>query len=96
MFSIVFFSKQASPKGIQPAVHPVHPCVFEYVDLWVIAVELKHPQVAFALALPGALTNHLLIDPQMLQRACPASPLGGGRLGCCDGSCICDEVGRHL
>lgn len=73
----VFFSNWASPKGIQTAACSSSMCFFKCVDLWIIAVELKHPQVAFALALPGALTNHLLIDPQMLQRACPASSLGG-------------------
>ena len=83
------FSKRNSNCSLQ-FIHVFLKCV----DLWIIAVELKHPQVAFALALPGALTNHLLIDPQMLQRACPASPLGGGRFGCCGGAksdVICDQ-----
>lgn len=96
LFKFLFklgFSKRNSNCSLQ-FIH----VSFECVDLWIIAVELKHPQVAFALALPGALTNHLLIDPQMLQRACPASPLGGGRFGCCGGAAfvtksdvICDQ-----
>lgn len=34
------------------------------------------PEVGFALGLPGAMSSHLLVDPKLLERACPASPRG--------------------